>query len=145
LIEAQAIAIRAVCRRLTPAQLQDMRRSVEHACLMPKSSGWEHRAAAHAEIFALLANAAEHPQLAQALRAGAAFARHLMVTAGPVSGRLAANSRKRLLASLFAGDSEEAAQEMESHLRMLRFLGRFADSCGGARPGDTEAALAAGA
>ena len=127
LIEVQATAIRAVCDRLTPAQLEGMRRSVEHACLMPRSIEWDRKAAAHAEIFALLAKAADHPLLAQALNSGAGFVHHLMVTAGPATGRLTASSRKRLLAFLLARNPEGAAREMESYLRVLRFMGRLAD------------------
>jgi hypothetical protein len=47
------MAIRAVCGQLTAAQLQDMQRSVELARLLPKRTGWDRKAAAHAEIFAL--------------------------------------------------------------------------------------------
>ena len=125
LIEVQAAAIHAVCGRLSPAQLEDIRRSVEHACLMPKSTGWARRATAHAEIFALLADAAGDPLLAQALNAGAGFVHHLMVTAGPATGTITANSRKRLLAFLVAGDPDGAEHEMESYLRVLRFMTRL--------------------
>jgi DNA-binding FadR family transcriptional regulator len=104
-----------------------MRRSVEHACLMPRSIEWDRKAAAHAEIFALLAEAADHPLLAQALNSGAGFVHHLMVTAGPATGTLTAGSRKRLLAFLLARNPEGAAHEMESYLRVLRFMGRLAD------------------
>lgn len=132
LIEAQAAAVHAVCGRLTPAQMEGMRRSVEHACLMPPSLGWDRKAKAHAEIFGLLADAAGHPLLAQALSSGAGLAHYLMVLAGPAAGALTANSRKRLLAFLLAGDPGGAAHEMESHLRVLRVMGRLA-GCRGQR------------
>ena len=43
LIRAQAMAIRAICSRLTAGQLEALRRSVERACLMPKHIGWDTR------------------------------------------------------------------------------------------------------
>lgn len=133
LIEAQAAAVHALCGRLSPAQLEDLRRSVEQACLMPRSLGWDRGATAHAEFFGLLAGAAGHPQLARVLSSGAGLAHHLMVTAGPAVGPLTANSRRRLLAFLAAGDPGGAAHEMESHLRVLRFMGRLA-GCRGHSP-----------
>jgi DNA-binding FadR family transcriptional regulator len=122
------MAVRAICGRLTITQLEDMRRSAEQACLMPKSAGWDSKAAAHAEIFGLLADAARHQVLAKVLNFGAGFAHHLMVTAGPAADGITANSRKRLLAFLAADDPEGAAHEMERNLRVLRFMGRLA-SC----------------
>ncbi len=94
---------------------------------MPRSIGWDRKATAHAEIFGLLADAADHPLLAQTLNSGVGFVHHLMVTAGPTAGTLTANSRKRLLAFLSAGDPEGAAHETERHLRVLHFMGRLAN------------------
>jgi hypothetical protein len=54
LTEVQVMAMRAVCGRLTATQLQDMQRSAELVRLLPKRTGWDRKAAAHAEIFALL-------------------------------------------------------------------------------------------
>jgi DNA-binding GntR family transcriptional regulator len=126
LTEVQVAAIRTVCGQLTAAQLPDLRRNVEQACLLPKRPGWDRKAAAHAEIFGLLADAAGNPVRAQALRSSARLAHRLMVTAGPgVADGITANSRKRFLAYLSAGDSEGAAREMEGHLRVLSFLGRL--------------------
>jgi DNA-binding GntR family transcriptional regulator len=124
-IEVQVMAIRAVCRRLTAAQRQGIRRSVEQACLIPECFGWDHKATAHAEIFGLLADAADHPLLAQALNSGVGLVHHLMMTAGTTANTITANSRKRFLALLAADDPEGAAHEMERHLTVLRFIGRL--------------------
>jgi hypothetical protein len=97
-----------------------MQRSVEQACLIPKHTGWDRKAAAHAEIFALLADSAGDPVLAQVLNLGAGIARHLMVTAGPSAAGITANSCKRILACLSAGDSDGAAREVEGYLRVLK-------------------------
>jgi DNA-binding GntR family transcriptional regulator len=120
------MAVRAICGHLTPAQLEDIRRSVERACVMSKSVGWDRKATAHAEIFGLLADAAGHAVLAKVLNFGVGFAHHLMVTAGPAGDLITVNSRKRLLAFLSADDPEGAAHEMEGNLRVLRFMGRLA-------------------
>jgi GntR family transcriptional regulator, transcriptional repressor for pyruvate dehydrogenase complex len=131
LINVQITAIRAVCGRLTPAQLEDVRRSVERACRLPRSTGWDRKAAAHAEIFGLLAGAVDHPRLARTLNSAMEFVGELMGVAGPATGPLTANSHRRLLAFLLAGNPEGAARELESYLRVLRFMGRLA---GGPEP-----------
>jgi DNA-binding GntR family transcriptional regulator len=125
-IQVQVSAIQAICGRLTSAHLEDLRRSVEQASLIPKQVGWDLKAAAHAEVFGVLAEAADHPALARLLRAGAGFAHQLMVTAGPASGMMTVSSRRRLLAHLAADDAAAAAAEMERHLRVLCFMGRLA-------------------
>lgn len=124
--ELLALAVRDVCGQLTAARLAELRRSAERAGLMPRHVGWDRRAAAHAELFALLADAADDPVLARMLNSGVGLAHHLMIAAGPVAGLVTAHSAERLLALLSAGDAEAAADEMEGHLRVLRFLGRLA-------------------
>jgi DNA-binding GntR family transcriptional regulator len=125
LIRVQARAIHAICGQLTAGQLEELRSSVEQACLMPKRIGWDLKAKAHAEMFGLLAEAADHPVLAQTLNSGAGLVHHLMMTAGPTAAMITANSRKRLLALLSADDPEGAAHELERHLMALRFIGRL--------------------
>jgi WhiB family transcriptional regulator, redox-sensing transcriptional regulator len=93
--------------------------------------GWERKAAAHAEIFGLLAGAVDHPRLARTLNSAMEFVGELMGVAGPATGPLTANSHRRLLAFLLAGNPEGAARELESYLRVLRFMGRLA---GGPEP-----------
>ena len=116
-IQILALAVQDVCGRLTAPR----------ACLMPGHVGWDLRAAAHAEIFALLADAAaEHQVLARMLNFGVGFTHHLMIAAGPVAGLVTAHSSERLLALLSAGDAEAAADEMGRHLKVLRFLRRLA-------------------
>ena len=126
LIEMQAMAIRVICGRLTTAHLQGIRRSVEQACLIPKHLGWDRRATAHAEIFALLADATDDRVLAQILNSGAGISHHLMITAGPSAAGIIATSRKRLLACLTAHDPDGAAREMEGYLRVLNSMGHLA-------------------
>jgi DNA-binding GntR family transcriptional regulator len=126
-IQILALAVQDVCGRLTAPHLAELRRSAQRACLMPRHVGWDLRAAAHAEIFALLADAAaEHQVLARILNFGVGFTYHLMIAAGPVAGLVTARSSERLLALLSAGDAEAAADEMGRHLKVLRFLRRLA-------------------
>lgn len=128
LIQLLAMAVHHLCGRLSPAQLQGMRHSIEQARLVPRHVEWDRRAAAHAEIFGLLADAAGHQSLTRMLSSGAGFAHYLMVAAGPAAGLMTANSRQRLLAFLSADDAEGAAHEMERHLRVLYFMGRLASA-----------------
>jgi DNA-binding GntR family transcriptional regulator len=127
LIQVQATAIRASCARLSAPQLQALRQSVARACQLPRS-GWDVKAAAHAEIFALLAGTADDPGLVHVLTSGAGLAQRLMVTVGPAISGMTASSRQRFLMCLGAGDPEGAAREMESHLRVLSFMGRVVAS-----------------
>jgi DNA-binding GntR family transcriptional regulator len=126
LIQVQATAIHTICGRLTEGQLTGLHRSVEQASRIPRHLGWDRKATAHAEIFGLLADAADQPQLARMLSLGAGFAHHLMVAAGPAADVMTASSRRRLLGRLAVGDAAGAAHEMERHLRVLRFMGRLA-------------------
>jgi DNA-binding FadR family transcriptional regulator len=125
LIAIQAMAVRAICGKLTTEQLQQMKRSVEQACLIPKRIGWDRKATAHAELFTLLADSAGDPVLAPVLNLGAGIAHDLMVTAGPSAAGITANSCKRILACLSAGDCDGAAHEVERYLRVLKFMGRL--------------------
>jgi DNA-binding GntR family transcriptional regulator len=120
LIQVQASAIRASCARLSAPQLQALQHSVVRASQLPRS-GWARKAAAHAEIFSLLAGIAEDPVLSS----GAGLARHLMVMVGPAVDGMTSSSRQRLLTCLRAGDPEGAAHEMETHLRVLSFMGHL--------------------
>jgi hypothetical protein len=124
LTEAQVAAVWTVCGELTAAQLHGLRRHVEQACLLSKRTGWDRKAAAHAEIFGLLAEAAGNPVQTQAPRSSARLAHRLMIAVGPgAADGITANSRKRFLAYLSAGNSEGAAHEMEGNLRVLSFMG----------------------
>jgi DNA-binding FadR family transcriptional regulator len=128
LIEVQGAAIRAICGRLTAARLEDIRRSVEYACQLPGTIGWDRRAAAHAEFFALLADAAAavgNPALAQMLNSGVSGAYQLMLAAGPSAAAVTASSRRHLLACLSAADGDGAARETESYFRIMDFMGRM--------------------
>jgi hypothetical protein len=128
LSEVQATAIRAICGRLTAAHLEDIRRSVDYACRIPAVFGWDRRAAAHAEVFALLADAAVavgNPALAPVLNSGVGAAYQLMLTAGPSAAAVTASSRRHLLACLSAADCDGAARETESYFRIMEFMGRM--------------------
>lgn len=126
LIGPQVTAVRIACGKMTAPHLDALRDSVDRACLVPATLGWNSKAAAHAEIFAVLAAGVNDPVVAPVLASGAGLAYDLMVAAGRrVDGMIAA-SRRRLLAHLLAGDTDAAAQEMEQHLSTLHFVWRLA-------------------
>jgi DNA-binding FadR family transcriptional regulator len=125
-IQVQVTAVHTACGRLTGQQVQALHRSVEQTCRMPAGFGWDRKAAAHAEIFNLLADAAGDPVLTRVLGWGAGFAHDLMIAAGPAANGMTRESRSRLLACLHAGDTDGAAREMENHLRVLHFMRRLA-------------------
>ncbi len=116
MIQAQAMAARIACARMTTLDLRALHDSVERACRLAGRSQWDRKAAAHAEIFSLLADAVDDPLLAPLLSGGAGYVRELMLAVG----------RAGLLASLRAGDGERAALEMEKHLRGLLYMWRLA-------------------
>ncbi len=128
MIQAQAIAARLACSRMTARHLGALQDSVERACCLTGRSQWDRKATAHAEIFGLLADVADDPVLALVLRGGPGHVRELMVAVGRAADGMIVSSRRRLLAHLRAGDGEAAALEMEKHLRVLLYMSRLARS-----------------
>ena len=128
MIQAQAMAAQLACARMTARHLEALQDSVERACCLAGRSQWDRKAAAHAEIFGLLAEVADDPVLAPVLRGGAGWVRELMVAVGRAADGIVVNSRRRLLEYLRAGDGEAAALEMGKHLRVLLFMFRLARS-----------------
>jgi GntR family transcriptional repressor for pyruvate dehydrogenase complex len=126
MIRAQAIAARIACARMTMPHLAELHDSVERASCLAARSQWDRKAAAHAEIFSLLAEVVDDPLLAPPLIVGAGYVRELMLAVGRAADGMIASSRRRLLAHLRARDGEGAALEMEEHLRVLLFMWRLA-------------------
>ena len=119
-IGVQATAARVAWHQMTELTLSAVCESVERAVSLPARPGWERKAEAHAELFDLIAAASEAPSVATSLLCD------LMLRVGPGADGLITNSRRRLIAFLRARDLEGAAREMESHLRVLDFMGRLA-------------------
>ena len=82
MIQAQATAARIACARMTIPHLSALHDSVERASCLAARSQWDRKAAAHAEIFVLLADVADDPTLAPLLKGGAAYAQELMLAVG---------------------------------------------------------------
>ena len=123
-IPATAARIRIACDKMTAPALGMLRDSVECAASLPTRSGWERKAAAHAEIFHLLAEIADD-RAAGNPGGGAGFVGELMRAVGPAASGMITSSRRRLLEHLFAGDAAAAEREMETHLRTLRYMWRL--------------------
>jgi GntR family transcriptional regulator, transcriptional repressor for pyruvate dehydrogenase complex len=130
LMRVCALATRAACQRMTPPYLKALHDSVEQACCLPADFDWDLKAAAHAQIANLLADAAENPVLAVLLRDVPGQLHDLMVTVGPVASGIIAGSRRRLLTLLQARDAEGAAGEMEQHLGGLLWMRRLSSGSG---------------
>lgn len=126
LIQIQAMATHAACLRMTAQHLKVLHDSVEQAFGLPARSHWDRKAAAHAEIFRLLADAADEPVASDATGVWVTFMHELMLTVGPAADGMIASSRRRLLEHLRAGHADEAALEMEKHLRGLHYMWRLA-------------------
>ena len=71
MIQAQAMAARSACARMTTLHLTELHDSVERACCLANRSQWDRKVAAHAEIFSLLAGLVDDPLLAPLLAGGA--------------------------------------------------------------------------
>jgi GntR family transcriptional regulator, transcriptional repressor for pyruvate dehydrogenase complex len=125
LIRVQVMAARVACEQMTEAALLALHDSVDRASCLPARPGWERKAAAHAEIFGLLADVAGDQAAGQS-GAPAAAMRDLMLMVGPAADGMIASSRRRLLAHLSAGEADRAALEMEAHLRVLHYMWRLA-------------------
>jgi hypothetical protein len=70
LIEVHAMATRIVCQRMTARHLKALGDGVDQASGLPARSQWDRKAAAHAEIFNLLADVVDDPVLAPVLSGG---------------------------------------------------------------------------
>jgi DNA-binding GntR family transcriptional regulator len=136
MIQAQAMAVRIACARMTVLHLTEFHDSVERACGLTARSQWDRKAAAHAEIFRLLADVVDEPLLAPLLTRGAGYMRELMLAVGRAADGMIVSSRRRLLVHLHAGDGEGAALEMERHLRVLLYMWRLALPGGQAAAGE---------
>jgi hypothetical protein len=128
MIQAQAMAARVACAVMTVAYLTEFKGSVERACGLRGRSQWGRKAAAHAEIFGLLAKAVDDPLLSCLLAGSAAYALEMMLVVGRAADGMIVSSRRRLLAYLRAGDGDAAALELERHLRSLLYMGRLAQA-----------------
>jgi len=125
MIQAQAMAARMACARMTMLHLTELHDSVERACGLAARSQWDRKASAHAEIFTLLADVADDPLLAPLLTRSAGHLRELMLAVGRAADGMIVSSLRRLLAHLRAEDGERAALEMEKHLRGLLYMWRL--------------------
>ena len=126
MIQAQAMAARIACARMTVLHLTELHDNVERACGLAARFQWDCKAMAHAEMFNLLADVVDDPLLAPLLTEGAGYMRELMLAVGRAADGMIISSRRRLLAHLHAGNGEGAALEMERHLRVLLFMWRLA-------------------
>jgi GntR family transcriptional repressor for pyruvate dehydrogenase complex len=126
LISVQVMVARIACRWMTAAQLEAVSDSIDRAARLPARSHWEHKAAAHGEIFSLLAEAAGYPSLARIAGSATPRVHDLMLTAGPAADGMILSSRRRLLRCLRNRDAAGAGSEMEHHLRGLRYMCRLA-------------------
>jgi FCD domain len=124
LIRVCAVAAHVACRRMTPRYLKALHASVEQACCLPSGFDWDRKAAAHAEVVNLLADAAGEPPLTVLVRDVSGQLHDLMVVVGPAASGIIAGSRHRLLTLLRAGDADGAAREMEQHLGGLLWMRR---------------------
>ena len=123
MIQAQVMAARIACARMTMLHLTELHHSVERACGLSGRSQWACKAAAHAEIFSLLADMVDDPLLSPLLTGWTAHVREVMLAIGWVADGMTVSSRRRLLAYLRAGDGDAAALEMERHLRACSTCG----------------------
>jgi GntR family transcriptional regulator, transcriptional repressor for pyruvate dehydrogenase complex len=132
LIRQQVLAARIACEQLTGPALKRLLSSVSRACSLPTKPEWERKAAAHAEIFRLLADVAGGPAAAGWSGGQTRLIRDLMRAVGPAVNGMITSSRRRLIDRLRAGDADGAAQEMEIHLRTLYYMWRLAQPGGAA-------------
>ena len=126
MVQAQAMAARLACARLTMVHLTELHDSVERACGLAARSQWDRKAAAHAEIFSLLADLVDDPLLAPLLTGKAGYVREMMLAVGRAADGTIVSSLRRLLAHIRAGDGDGAALEMERRLRGLLYMWRLA-------------------
>jgi DNA-binding GntR family transcriptional regulator len=128
LIQVLSLAARIACKSVTSSGRAALQASLDQACGIPPGFGWERKAAAHAEFFTALADAAGDSCVAPALYHGAGLAYDLMIGAGRAADGMVISCRRRMLIHLRAGHTDQAAREMEKHLQILCFMNRLAAS-----------------
>lgn len=129
LIRWCVLATRAACSRMTAPQLRALQDSVGQARSLPARLAWDRKAAAHAQLFNLLADViTDRPVPIKLLNRAVGAMYDLMVTLGPAADGIILSSRRRLLDLIRAGDADGAAAEMEHHLRGLYFMWRLSRS-----------------
>jgi hypothetical protein len=98
------------------------------ACLQPatREAVREAGASGDAEIFGLLAESAGQSGVGGVLSMGTRVVRELARGAGPAADCIIANSSRRLLAHLRAGDADAAEAEVERLLHCLHLMWRLA-------------------
>jgi len=126
-----AVTARTACHRMTTCQLAVLSGSVAQAESMPAKPFWDRKAVAHAEAIGLLGDMTGDPVLTRLAGLAVGWTYDLAVAAGPAADGIILNSRRRLLRHLRAGDAEAAGQELEKHLRVLRFMERLCRGAGG--------------
>jgi hypothetical protein len=127
MISLLADATRIACGHVTPQHLNALHASVDQAAGTPARPDWGRKAAAHAEIFNVLADMAPDRGTNALLNRGTGFACALLTAAGRAADGMTASSRDRFLSSLHLEEWEDAALEMEKHFRALRFMWRLAN------------------
>jgi DNA-binding GntR family transcriptional regulator len=125
LISLLSVATSAACQQMTPQHLKALHDSAEYAFSLPARPQWGSKAAAHAEMFTLLADVADHPVTSEVPGGAVHFMCQLIITVGPAADGMITSSRRRLLVHLGAGHADEAALEMEKHLRGLHYMWRL--------------------
>lgn len=128
LIAMLAITARTACRRITPGQLASFSGSVAQAESLPAKPYWNRKAVAHAEVIGILGDVTGDPVLMRLAGLAVGWTYDLAVAAGPGADGIILGSRRRLIGHLRAGEVDAAGQEIESHLRVLAFLGRLSRS-----------------
>lgn len=131
LIQVLSFAVRIACRAVTSSGRTALQASVDQASSIPPGFDWERKAAAHAEFFTALADAADYSCAAPMLNHGAGFAYDLMIGAGRAADGMVISSRRRMLIHLRAGHPDQAAREIEKHLQTLCSMNRLAASPSG--------------
>jgi hypothetical protein len=126
LIWDQAMTVRVACQQITGPDLNRVIDSVDKACRLPTRPEWERKAAAHAEVFQLLADVTGTTATAGQHGHQMELIQDLMYTVGPGANGMIVSSWQRLIRRLRAGDADGAAQEVENHLRVLCYMWRLA-------------------
>jgi hypothetical protein len=150
LIPALATAARIASVRVASSRIKAISDGIEQLTGIPGRPDWEHKAARHAAIFGLLADAVDDAAAASVLRLGITVLGDLAVMAGPVADGMITSWHRRLLGHLRAADPDAAEHEMESLLwslhdmwRLARLPGSTREFAGGALPArGCQAALA---
>jgi GntR family transcriptional regulator, transcriptional repressor for pyruvate dehydrogenase complex len=110
---------RVACERATEEDLDVLEANVDQAQSYGEAGEWERRSEVNHEFQNLLAAACHNPLLLMVQHSITDVVSEIVAAAGPIQDDWLLESKRKLVSYIRARDPDGAAQQMESHLKMV--------------------------